>query len=294
MLALTENSPSTGLVFEVSYFLGTERRAPAPETIHQVLGTVENLRSVPGSSKEKVYEYLNRDSGVSCRFVVYPVGGGSEIGLSYEMDLPRPTFFALETLPLIVSVARELRLRVKVMEPEFPGEPFNPTVEDLIVHWREANQNEVDYLIEQGTEPPYAPSEELEAMWEYMLLRGDLSRRYGRKAVSVPPVRLFCMRSDGEVYRYVEWDKLGPTVLPDADWVKLVAPPSPLQDGALYKMTELAEALKGCVKESTQPINHRICERGPSAEQVALLARLKAEKMKSFKPLEYWQVVDDG
>ena len=291
---MTENSSSTGLVFEVSYFLGTERRAPGPDTIHQVLGGLENLRLVPGSGKERVYEYLNRDSGVSCRFVSYPVHGGHEVGLSFEMDLPRPTFFALETLPLIVSVARELRLRVKVMEPEFPGEPFNPTDEDLIVHWREANQNEVDYLIEQGSEPPYAPADELEAMWEYMLLRADLARRYGRKAVAVPPVRLFCMRSDGEVYRYVEWEKFAPTVLPDADWVKLVSPPAPLKDGALYRLPELAETLKGCVKDSTQPINHRICERGPSPEHLAQVARLKAETMKSFQPLEYWEVVDDG
>lgn len=291
---MTENSSSTGLVFEVAYFLGTERRTPSPDTIHQVLGGLENLRAVSGSGKEKVYEYLNRDSGVSCRFVAYPVSGGSEVGLSFEMDLPRPTFFALETLPLIVSVARELRLRVKIMEPESSGEPFNPTVEDLILHWREANQNEVDYLTEQGTEPPYAPADELEAMWEYMLLRADLARRYGRKAVAVPPVRLFCLRSDGEVYRYVEWERFAPTVLPDADWVKLVSPPAPLKDGALYRLPELAETLKGCVKDSTQPINHRICERGPSPEQLALVARLKAETMKSFQPLEYWEVVDDG
>ena len=72
-------------------------------------------------------------------FVGYQPEFGDEVGLAFEMSLPRPTFFALEALPVALSVAREKKLSMEVLHED--GSCFfeNPSFEDLLEEWKKLN-----------------------------------------------------------------------------------------------------------------------------------------------------------
>jgi hypothetical protein len=283
------------MAFLLRYVSTAERRPPGLREIERVLDVCGPLTTRPAKGKgEQSHYYQNPDTRVHCRFVSYESHNPHEIGLEFEMIQPTPTFFALEALPLAVSVARELKVEVVAVEPGPPTRPFRPSTENLLVLWQEGNRQAVKELTDDGHPPAFCSSEALEDSWEYMTLFPEMRRRYGKNGMQVPPIRLLLRKSDGRVLRVVSWKHLGPVIMPETDLVELVNPPSPLEDGRLYDSEELVEACRPHVREISQPIFHYIFDKDRAPEgMVDAVHHLSGRTARQFEPIDFDQVTDE-
>ncbi len=235
------------------------------------------------------YRYRNHDTGVEACFRGYLAAGPPEVGLSFEMALPRPTYFAHEALPLAVQVARELRLDLQPCggEGEGCGAANHPSKERLLEVWLQRNSQARQLLAGMHGPAPVCRAEDLEAAWEYLTLREELSWRYGRRGVAVPGIEFVRRRRTGEVLRLCRWTGLGPSIFPPVDLVYLEAPPSPLKTGRILCAAELSREAHRWIRDIPQPILHRTyLEPVPPEGLLETLANLKGTTMRSYEPIE--------
>ncbi len=255
------------------------------------MNAVEYLGSPVEKGEETVFPYRDPPTGVEARFVAYRPEYADEIGLAFEMDLPRPTYFAYEALPVSLCVAREERLGVEVLRPGGSAHYSAPSFEELLYEWRSANLLAIDAdrsELYQGSAPV------LEAMWEYALVRSDLERRYGRQKVQVPELYPVLHRRTREIGRMVDWEGLNPIAFGEVDWIRLLDPGAPLKDGGIYQAEELNAACKPLIRSVPQPVFHALFEKGRHSDELAeRIAGLKRLTMRSFQRLEVDQIYDD-
>jgi hypothetical protein len=294
------DNDTTELIFEVAYYSSEERKRVSQNAIERVLHQVEGLKLQtrgPGDSQdERIFTYFNPDTQVSCRFVVFEPSSQddpSRMGLSFEMDLPRATSFALEALPLVVQVARELRFHASVISPESGDPPISPTVESLLLRWQEANLEEIEYQEEVGSPPFRFKAVDLEALWEYQLLRRELNRRGGAGRAQMAEACMWGNPRTLQVVRCSDWTKLSAIAFPEVDWVRLLYPPAPLKHGRMYAMDDVRKAVR--FREQSQPIFHLLYEGSSrSHDVVAQMAEITPVDSAGFKPLSYQEVVDES
>ncbi|MBS2033557.1 hypothetical protein JST97_01105 [bacterium] len=278
------------LIFEVAFLVRPGKSAPRLDEIRRYLHQLEGVSSPRGGGS--VYRYRNPDTQVSCDFVTYEPDQ-DYAGLSFEIEMPRPLFFALETLPLVVALSREFALNVEIVSPdnEMPG--CEPSFELLLHQWQLANRDEVEALESEGHSLPRMDNQALESMWEFMLLRPELARRYNRNQVAVPPVELVRERATGKVSRVVRWRRLSASALADSDYCWLDDPPQPLQDNALIPSSVLREVAKFAFRDLSQPVNHRLFDKAKlQNELVHALQSAHLLPASDFELLQYRQVVD--
>lgn len=278
------------LIFEVAFLSRAGKSAPRPEELRRYLSQLEGVTAPRGGGS--VYRYRNPDTQVACDFVTYE-SDQDYVGLSFEIELPRPLFFALETLPLVVALAREFALNVEIVSPDNEMSACEPSFELLLHQWQLANREEVQALERDGHRLPSLDNQALESMWEFMLLRPELARRYNRNHIAVPPVELVRELSSGKVYRVVRWKRLSASALADSDFCWLEDPPEPLQDGAFVPSSVLREVAKFAFRDLSQPVNHRLFDKAKlQSELVHALESAAMVPGGGFEVLSYREVVD--
>jgi hypothetical protein len=283
------------LLFEILYVDSSRSRdaepSGPPKNLKQYLNSLENLKALRGKPEEQRCLYCNDATGVEAAFVSYRPEFGDEIGLAFEMALPRPTFFALEALPAALSIAREKKLSIEVLDDGESRFYEKPSFEDLLQEWRALNSKAVSAngrVLRQGS------AENLESMWEFSIVRQDLARRYGRGRVEVPELYPVLHKRSEKVGRMVDWDGLEKVALGESDWVRLVDPPEPLKNGAIYDAEELTLACKPLVRTVPQPIFHYLCDKSKiRGELIERIAALKKMTMRSFQAVELDQLYDE-
>lgn len=298
LVSTNRKGPLVRLIFEFLYLdLHKSQDGDTPDIkavtkrAKQLLGALENLGSPDVDGDDRVFSYCNDATGVTARFIAYEPEHADEVGLAFEMDLPRPTFFAFEALPAALCVAREKRLGLEVLQEEGSKLLESPSFEDLLDLWREANERAV---ASNGRPYRRGCSETLESMWEFSLVRKDLARRYGRSRIEVPPLYTVVHKRTGEVSRMVDWDGLNKVALGESDWVRLVNPPDPLKDGAIYDTEELTLACKPLIRSVPQPIFHYLCEKPKIiSELVERIEPLKRVTMRSFEVVGLDEIFDE-
>lgn len=257
----------------------------------KLLGSVENLDNGKNRDDEVVYSYHNADTCVDARFVAYEPEHDDEVGLAFEMELPRPTFFAYEALPAALCVAREKRLAVEILTEDGSIYYEDPSFEDILAEWRKANGRAV---AANGQPFQQGSAQTLESMWEFAIVRQDLARRYGRQRVEVPELYTVMHKKSKEVGRMVDWEGLEKVALGESDWIRLVNPPKPLVDGAIYSAEELTFACKPLVRTVPQPVFHYLCDKSKIAsELIERIGALKKMTMRSFESVEFEQIFDE-
>ena len=281
------------MLFELLYVDAAKARDKEARNVSpkKLLGAVEYLDGGKSDGDDTVYTYHNDDTHVTARFVSYSPEHGDEVGLAFEMEVPRPTFCAFEALPAALTVAREKRLSVEVLTDDGSVFYHDPSFEELLDEWRKANARAVEAdakSYSQGSAPV------LEAMWEFALVRQDLARRYGRQRVEVPELYTVLHKKTRKVGRMVDWKGLDRVALGESDWIRLVDPPKPLVDGAIYPAEELTLACKPLVRTVPQPIFHYLCEKPKIAHELAArIEPLKKQTMRSFEVVEVDELFDE-
>lgn len=283
------------MLFELLYVDGSRSRddepSGPPKNLKSFLSVVENLKPSEKGETGKRCPYFNESTGVEARFVAYKPEFGDEVGLAFEMDLPRPTFFALEALPAALCVAREKKLGIEVLRDDGSTYYPSPSFEELLNEWRKANTEAVS---KNGRALCQGSAETLESMWEFAIVRQDLARRYGRGRVEVPELYPVLHKKTKTVGRMVDWDGLGKVALGESDWIRLVDPPKPLKSGAIYSTEELTQICKPLVRTVPQPIFHFLCDKSKIKSELAeRISELKAVTMRSFETVELDQLYDE-
>ena len=297
--AVSTNGPvATGkkgkpLLFEFLYLdkatpRDSQARAVNPK---KLLGGVEYLDEGRKEGKDTIYRYESEETGVTARFVAYKPEHSDEVGLAFEMELPRPTFFALEALPAALCVAREKKLSIEVLTDEGSTFYADPSFEEVLDEWKKANSRAVS---DAGKKCSQGFGPVLEAMWEFALVRTDLARRYGRNRVEVPELYPVLEKKTARVGRMVDWNGLEKVALGESDWIRLIDPPKPLVDGAIYPAEELTLACKPLVRTVPQPISHYLCEKPKIiGELAARIEPLKKLTMRNFERLPFERLFDE-
>lgn len=278
------------LIFEVAFLSRPGKSTPRPEEIRRYLNQLEGVNSPRGGGA--IYRYRNPDTQVACDFVTYEPDQ-DYVGISFEIELPRPLFFALETLPLVVSLAREFSLNVEIVSPDNEMTACEPSFELLLHQWQLANRDEVNALEAEGQQLPRMDNQALESMWEFMLLRQELARRYNRNHIGVPPVELVRDLESGKVHRVVRWKRLSASALADSDFCWLEDPPAPLIEGSFVPSSVLREVAKFAFRDLSQPVNHRLFDKAKLLSE--LVHALESATMRSgrdFELLGYREVID--
>lgn len=280
------------LIFEVAYVCREGKAAPTSEDVHQALTQVDGLLAPPRSARERVYKYRNPETQVDFDFVVY-APEGDLAGLAFEMALPRPNFFALEALPAVVQVARELHCDVEIVSPDNDMPICDPSLELMLDQWQRANRDETAILETEGEVRPSLPGHCLESLWEYMLLRPEMARRYNRNRVSVPPLELLRHRETGELARAVRWRGLGPAALGDCELVVLEEPPKPLRHESVIQFSDLRKVAKFAFRDIAQPVIHRLFDKSKVlADLVQVLESVEVTRLEDYQVVPYRQALD--
>lgn len=278
------------LIFEVAYLCRSGKGFPKKDDLKRCLAQVEGLESpTKGSS---VYRYRNLETQVAFEFVLYEPDGDA-VGLSFEMGMPRPLFFALEALPCVVQVARELSLDVEILSPENEIPASEPTLEILLDQWQRANREEAQALEAEGVHLHRFDNPGLEATWEFMLLRAEMARRYSRVRVAVPPVQFLRHRNSGKVHRAVQWTGLQPIAVAECELVVLLEPPAPLKNKSVIAFDDLRNSAKFAFRDLSQPVVHRLFDKQKALHELPqVLATLETQVRDDFEELPYRLVLD--
>ena len=126
--------------------------------------------------------YQNPDTAVQAGFVVEEVGEFAV--LRFDLPLRKPSFFAVEAMPLCVELAEGHGMLVS-MDGQTHGQA--PNVTTLAAAWEKAN---VEAISSSGEAIPRMTRERSDRWWHYMRRKADLHKRLGDD-VFVPKERVF-------------------------------------------------------------------------------------------------------
>jgi len=261
---------------------------------------------LPWPMRRGEYPYRNPETTVGFTFHfekrAYPDEPWPAPFLRFSINFVRPTFFALEAMPIVTQVARRLGLRI--VEPgadeALPGQP---TAEDLIARWKTYNDKaEAQVLglpgarvhIGDSARHPReralgllreamarCPRERLTYWWQWMVHHAAVERRFRSDDVFVPPEIFLLVPRNEEIARAalaVGWT-MPPyrSVFPEVDYLIMGRgqargrTPSAAQILGLVPFARVREILGSDLEEFTDPV------RGYLYRQRAAPATLEAE-----------------
>lgn len=176
------------------------------------------------SDMDSAYALVNPATGVYCYFTTEEPGTVC-FGLNYN----RPTFFALETLPLVESVCRHFRLLVEDPQEEVTG-PASSS--DLIKSWRIHNERAVNALKAQGVALNYMPESKANEWWAYTRMQEQMAKDL-EDSVFLPAM-IILKGSVEEPFRMIVCHGGIPQLLPPADMIYLARSDSTLAGEVAY------------------------------------------------------------
>ena len=160
------------------------------------------------------YGLVNQDTGVYCYFRVDDGEDSDKKSLCFSLNYNRPTFFALETMPLIENLCQRFGLLVEDPQEDFVGPVSLPA---LINSWRIHNERTVKALKAQGMKLNYMPEIKANEWWAYTRVREQMAQNFG-DSVFVPEVFIL-KRPTGEPFRMIVWPEGNRQLLPASDVV---------------------------------------------------------------------------
>jgi hypothetical protein len=201
--------------------------------LKQLPNTTESLRP-----EGLEFTYKNADTGVYGYFDLFDSAARQSLtpaqylcnaGLTITVNLLRPSFFALELMPIVEHLCR--RLGLVVVDPQSDFQQFEEADADRLTRrWNAKNQGLARYLAQrpglQIVRPYLSVSRSLET-WRFCYERKQYQERLGA-AVAVPSIR-FALDAERHVQRVVAWRNPAGSgisqVFPPCDYVALVPTP---------------------------------------------------------------------
>jgi hypothetical protein len=209
--------------------------SPRPQP-RQLSDLFDGIPGVEVRKRRKGLEahYSNEDTGVYALFEygipsespeTPPLPEGYEdTGLSFSLNYVRPTFFALETIPIVEEVAQ--RGDLVVLNPQDDEPPREWADEELIQSWDANNRRAVQALMRSDPSLSesiyYMPREVADRWWRFMLARDRIwSDVLSGADIFIPGIFLLPPDHGRTVRRVITWTEAIPMVFPDCDSVIL-------------------------------------------------------------------------
>lgn len=159
------------------------------------------------------YSFLNPATGVYWYLITAEDRTDS---LCVTLNYNRPTFFALETLPVVESLCKHFQLLIEDPQEDFIGPA---SFDELIKSWRVHNEGAVKALKASGMALNYMAESKATEWWEYARVREKVATNLG-DAVFVPEMFIIKPPS-GDPFRMIVCPKGSRQLLPPADvaWI---------------------------------------------------------------------------
>lgn len=151
--------------------------------------------------------------------------GYFDSGLSFNLNYNRPSYFALEAMPVVVEFASKFGLGVvnPQGDSDKPESVFAADTETLTQSWLRNNQQAILTMIEQpnSSRPLSMPAAAALYLWRYALIKQDLERACGEEVFvpSLVPVR---RKGDTRATLAAVYTEGLPTIIPECEWVFIV------------------------------------------------------------------------
>jgi hypothetical protein len=182
--------------------LGYAAGAASIAEISRLLSRHEQITVPAGLESRAAIVYRNPETAVEASF------GLEDSGLVFRLPLLKPTFFALETAPIVVELA-EARLTAESADAS-----------RLTSQWEAANAVAIRRV--NAALPPRMSRDRSDRWWRYMRKKKDLHARLGDD-VFVP--KLVAVAPGGwatDLQLHITWTNGIPLVLPECDLVTLL------------------------------------------------------------------------
>lgn len=183
---------------------------------------IEHLGNFPHLQRQQLpdagfdYALVNSATGVYCYFGFDKRNEADTHvkSLRFSLNYNRPTFFALETMPLVESLCRQFQLMVEDHQEDSVG-PVS--LEGLIDSWKIHNEKAVRALKATGMSLNYMPETRANEWWAYIRLKDVMTMHFGDR-VFVPEL-LILKRPAAEPFRMFVCAEGNRQLLPPGDLV---------------------------------------------------------------------------
>jgi hypothetical protein len=148
-----------------------------------------------------------------------------DTGLTFNLNYIRPSFFALEAMPIAEALARQFDL--VMFDPQ--GEPsiggFSSEV--LVESWSKSNRWAVGAMAsEDPTGLFYLPPSTSAEFWTYMCDYSRFSKELESQDVFVPQQLLFSVKNSQQASTAIVWTEGIHLIIPRTDWIIVMFPKS--------------------------------------------------------------------
>jgi hypothetical protein len=194
--------------------------APATSELKEYFSAQSGFEVTDVAEGGVEFVYQNEETGVYCIFSCSPLDaaeseGCAASGLAFNLNYFRPTFFALETMPLVERFCKHFHLVVE--------DPQDETVQPaqaarLISSWQTSNTKVTKEVAkEENMELHYLPEAKATEWWRYMSIRKGLEDSLVRD-IFVPSL-LIVVDPARTLMRLMVWPNGIPQFFPPADYV---------------------------------------------------------------------------
>lgn len=144
--------------------------------------------------------------------------GYIKTNISFNINYTRPTYFALEAMPIVTEFAQIVDLIT--FDPQADKIITSDTLEPdfLIQSWLKGNQFSVEVIRGEGAYIPYVPQEKTNYVWKFNTVVDKLQEDLGYNYF-VPKIFFLKKDEDSAVLTATTWPECIPQVLPKCDYI---------------------------------------------------------------------------
>jgi hypothetical protein len=181
--------------------------------------------------------YENLDTGVYCAFdytepasdSVEDETGTTDTGLAFNLNYARPSFFALESMPLVKQVCADLDLLVIDPQAENESGPKPARADELIATWNMGNQFTSQQIAQYAAQGALAPEDQVSYLpptrglewWDFRRRQARIKQQFSGAAEAA--LILVKPKKRAEAFRLLGWQPTDSVwLLPRCDLVHIV------------------------------------------------------------------------
>jgi len=301
------------LTFDLSFYRTKSMQEPKVEDLREFFRGLANFRmrdidvkqlqkslTEKGGSPFDVreaydIEYENQSTGVYFQMFYTPTNSSSEepsfpnmdpTGLGAHVNLVRPTYFALESFPLITQIADKFGfLTFDNQISSRHKEPFKADAATLTESWIATNSWSIGNFRKEGHSIRYLPRERLDYNWNFLRQCGRLQQRLGDHVFV--PTRIFLAEKDSFLGTFVTWTDYIPMVFPSVDWIVMGQSKGgkDFSTRGLARFDELFPILANDLRNLSEPVQHYLLSNDLAKDTRKKLDKLQLIDKKEIRAL---------
>src|SRR2546425_2792421 len=306
-------SSRTAMTFDLSFYRTKSTQEPKVEDLREFFRALPNFRmrdidveqlqkslAEKGASRLEVKEaydidYENQSTGVYFQMFYTPTNSSNEepsfpnldpTGLGAHVNLVRPTYFALESFPLITQIADKFGLLT--FDNQITSrhkEPFKADSATLTESWIATNSWAIGNFRKEGHSIKYLPRERLDYNWNFLRQCVGMQQRLGDHVFV--PTRIFLAEKSSFLGTFVTWTDYIPMVLPSVDWIVMGQSKGgkDFSTRGFARFGDLLPILANDLRNLSEPVPHYLLSNDLTKDTRKKLEKLQLIDKKEFKAL---------